>query len=143
MAATDIGARDVPPVPADDLDDLFDYDVGDVFRDVDTNMDIPAMRKPLEKADGKENVADLGIDEEVKVTKKRAPVPKLDENRSAPWMSNEGLECLFEHRLLSQAGIPKLRRITKERLNFKGKGHEVRSHRTVYLQWLMGHLAVF
>lgn len=82
MAATDIGARDVPPVPADDLDDLFNYDVGDVFRDVDTNMDIPARRKPLEKADGKENAADLGIDEEVKVTKKRAPVPKLDENRS-------------------------------------------------------------
>ena len=28
-------------------------------------------------------------------------------------------------RLLSQAGIPKLRRITKERLKLKGKGHEV------------------
>lgn len=27
-------------------------------------------------------------------------------------------------RLLSQAGIPKLRRISKERLRFKGKGHE-------------------
>ena len=143
MAATDIGARNVPPVPADDLDDLFDYDVGDVFRDVDTNIDIPARQKPLEKADGKENAAGLGIDEEIKVTKKRAPMPKLDENRSAPWMSNQSLECLLEHRLLSQAGIPKLRRITKERLKFKGKGHEVRFHRTVCLQWLMGHLAVF
>ena len=29
------------------------------------------------------------------------------------------------HRLLSPAGIPKLRRIAKERLKFKGKGHAV------------------
>lgn len=29
------------------------------------------------------------------------------------------------HRLLSPAGIPKLRRVAKERLKFKGKGHEV------------------
>ncbi|KAF6235029.1 hypothetical protein HO173_006656 [Letharia columbiana] len=78
MATTDVAARNVPPV--DDLDDsLFDYDVGDVFRDVDTNMDVPAAR-----ADEKENGAGLGIDEEIKVTKKRAPVPKLDENRFAP-----------------------------------------------------------
>ena len=28
-------------------------------------------------------------------------------------------------RLLSANGIPKLRRITKDRLKFKGKGHEV------------------
>ncbi|KAF9740177.1 hypothetical protein PMIN04_001801 [Paraphaeosphaeria minitans] len=49
----------------------------------------------------------LGIDEEIKVAKKRDPIPKLDDNR-----------------LLSDPGIPKLRRITKERLKFKGKGHE-------------------
>ena len=83
MAATNVGARNVPPV--DDLDDsLFDYDVGDVFRDVDTHMDVPAVQKPAARADGKENGAGLGIDEEIKVTKKRAPVPKLDENRFAP-----------------------------------------------------------
>ena len=81
MAATDIGARNVPP--ADDLDDLFDYDIGDVFRDVDINMDVSARQKPVEKAYGGENGAGLGIDEEIKVTRKRAPVPKLDENRSA------------------------------------------------------------
>ena len=34
-------------------------------------------------------------------------------------------------RLLSQAGIPKLRRITRERFNFKGKGFEVR-----FLVWM-------
>jgi len=37
-------------------------------------------------------------------------------------------ECSVEDRLLSPAGIPKLRRITKERLRFKGKGHEVDCH---------------
>ena len=83
MAATDIGARNVSTAHADDLDDLFDYDVGDVFRDVDTNMDIPTREKTIARTEGKENGAGLGIDEEIKVTKKRAPVPKLDENRSA------------------------------------------------------------
>lgn len=82
MASTDVGVRDVPPV--DDMDDsLFDYDIGDVFRDVDTNMDVPAVQKPAARVDGKKNGAGLGIDEEIKVTKKRAPVPKLDENRFA------------------------------------------------------------
>ena len=80
MAAIDIGARNVPPV-ADSLDDLFDYDVSDVFRDVDTNMEVPTSQKPVVNADGKENTAGLGIDEQIKVVKKRAPVVKLDENR--------------------------------------------------------------
>ena len=83
MAPTDVGVRNVPPI--DDLDDsLFDYDVDDVFRDVDTNMDVLAVPKPAVAADGKENGAGLGIDEEIKVAKKRSPVPKLDENRFAP-----------------------------------------------------------
>ena len=78
MAATDLGALNVSPI--DDVDDsLFDYDVGDVFRDVDTNMDVPAVR-----AERKEDGAGLGIDEEIKVIKKRAAIPKLDENRFAP-----------------------------------------------------------
>ncbi|EPE35388.1 hypothetical protein GLAREA_11087 [Glarea lozoyensis ATCC 20868] len=52
--------------------------------------------------------AGLGIDEEVEVTRKpRAPRVKLD-----------------EHRLLSAAGIPKLRKRAKDHLKFKGKGHE-------------------
>jgi hypothetical protein len=51
----------------------------------------------------------LGIDEEIIITKKRIPIPKLDDNR-----------------LLSDPGIPRLQRISKERLRFKGKGHEVR-----------------
>ena len=80
MAATDVGARNVPPI--DDLDDsLFNYDVGDLFRDVETNMDVPATQKPVARANEMENGVGLGIDEEIKVTKKRAPVPKLDLDR--------------------------------------------------------------
>lgn len=103
------------PVPRDELDDLFDYNVtlDDVFRDVDTNMHAPTAPRataiPSRTKKDSHKVDSLGIDEEVKVQRKRTPIPKLDEER-----------------LLSQAGIPKLRRITKERLRFKGKGHEVR-----------------
>ncbi|KAA6412821.1 MAG: replication fork protection component swi3 [Lasallia pustulata] len=97
------------PPPRDDLDDLFDYDVdlGDVFGDVDTNMDVPVKQTSSPRAGVKEKSTGLGIDEEIKIAKKRRPVVKLD-----------------EHRLLSQAGIPKLRRLARERLKFKGKGHE-------------------
>lgn len=85
MAAVEIGARSV--APADGLEGLFDYDVGDVFRDVNTNMDVPSQPKAAARADENEIDTGLGIDEEIKVTKKRAPVPKLDENRSALVMS--------------------------------------------------------
>ena len=85
MVATDVGTRKVPSVQ--DMDDtLFDYDIGDVFRDVDTNMDVPAVQKPAARVEGNENGTGLGIDEEIRVVKKRSPVPKLDENRFA---SNE------------------------------------------------------
>ncbi|KAL8800343.1 MAG: hypothetical protein Q9182_005237 [Xanthomendoza sp. 2 TL-2023] len=114
--------------PADDLDNLFDYHVNldDVFRDVDVNMDIPAGKQsaqPTPRDDGRE----LGIDEEVKITKKRQPVPKLDEDRWDPFQVRawDGTADWAGYRLLSQAGIPKLRRIAKERLVFKGKGHEL------------------
>ncbi|MCJ1405190.1 chromosome segregation in meiosis- protein [Xylographa trunciseda] len=94
-----------PPPAGDDLDDLFNYDVetDDVFRDYNPAMDAPVRTT----SPARPKATDLGIDEEIQVAKQRRPVAKLDENR-----------------LLSQAGIPKLRRITKERLKFKGKGHE-------------------
>ena len=83
MATTDVVRRNVPPV--DDMDDdLFDYDVGDAFNDIDTNMDVPAVQQPATRIGGKEDGASLGIDEEIKVTKKRVPIPKLDVNRFAP-----------------------------------------------------------
>jgi replication fork protection complex subunit Csm3/Swi3 len=50
----------------------------------------------------------LGVDEEIIITKQRQPAPKLDDQR-----------------LLSDPGIPRLRKISKDRLRFKGKGHEV------------------
>jgi len=122
MATT---AANPPAAPAarDELDDLFDYNVtlDDVFRDVDTNMHAPTAPKPTtipSRSKPSQKVDSLGIDEEVKVQRKRAPIAKLDEER-----------------LLSQAGIPKLRRITKERLRFKGKGHEVRPLRFWGILW--------
>ena len=94
----------------DALDELLDYNAGmdDILREVDN--DIPSLSS--ERRPGRSNASEaediLGIDEEIQITRKPRINVKLDENR-----------------LLSQAGIPKLRRISKKRLRFKGKGHEV------------------
>ncbi|KAF2167905.1 hypothetical protein M409DRAFT_53854 [Zasmidium cellare ATCC 36951] len=86
----------------DELDRLLDYDnaVEDFMRDIpignnDQNNQTTAEQPAVDD------------DQEVQVKKKRKPVPKLDENR-----------------LLSDQGIPRLRKITKTRLKFRGKGHE-------------------
>ncbi|KAG8530064.1 uncharacterized protein KY384_005546 [Bacidia gigantensis] len=106
MAAVDVGVRNAPPIN-DDLDNLFNYEVdNELLRDVDTNMDVTPKGQAKAKQQNSSGGI-LGLDEEIKVTKKRAPIAKLDEAR-----------------LLSQAGIPKLRRTARERLRFKGKGHE-------------------
>lgn len=60
------------------LNDLFDYDVGleDIFpgtKDTDNANSKPQTGDPSSLG--------LGLDEEVKVTKKRQPVAKLDDNR--------------------------------------------------------------
>ncbi|KAF1986973.1 Swi3-domain-containing protein [Aulographum hederae CBS 113979] len=94
----------------DDFDALFDFDVDmddDAFQNPNgakagTSRQDPASRR---HEDGSET--GLGIDEEVKIAKARKPVAKLDETR-----------------LLTPAGIPKLRRIAKTRVKFRGKGHE-------------------
>lgn len=67
-------------MPGDALDHLLDHpsEERDVFRDVDTNMDVSARRKIPTAID---SAFGLGIDEEVKISKKRKPVAKLDENR--------------------------------------------------------------
>jgi len=106
------------PQATDDLDDLFN------FLDADNNASDPpnlpqnsttttntATAPNQRRLDGDDPLGlglGLGIDEEVKIRKPRAPIAKLDENK-----------------LLSEKGIPRLRRITKERLRFKGKGYEV------------------
>ncbi|KAI9373992.1 replication fork protection component Swi3-domain-containing protein [Aspergillus egyptiacus] len=89
------------------VDDLFDYDVGldGILQEINTNS--TSSNGPKQSAPLDNSGVVLGLDEEVKVTKKRQPVAKLDENR-----------------LLSQSGIPKLRRSVKKNLRFKGKGHE-------------------
>ncbi|KAJ5480981.1 Chromosome segregation in meiosis protein 3 [Penicillium diatomitis] len=88
------------------IDDLFDYDVGldDIFKDRPDTTTTASGSKPTTNDP---TSLGLGLDEEVKVTKQRRPNPKLDEAR-----------------LLSQPGIPKLRRTAKQKLRFKGKGYE-------------------
>lgn len=99
------------PLPTDDeLDDILNGIVEG--RDASDNDDI-AQSGTDHKASGTLGTGGdgLGIDEEIVVTKKRIPIPKLDEQR-----------------LSSEAGIPRLQRISKDRLRFKGKGHEVSNY---------------
>ncbi|KAM3428536.1 hypothetical protein MY4824_008752 [Beauveria thailandica] len=85
----------------DNHDDLDNYNVGDLSDDPFVTP------SPTSKSKRKSNDAGLGIDEEVDVQKRaRAPTVKLDEDR-----------------LLSDAGIPKLRK-RAHGLKLKGKGHE-------------------
>lgn len=89
MAAVDVGSRNAPPAPTDDLDDLFDYDVpNDIFEDVEQDMEAPVKPAKGPFGSGSGSAGGLGLDEEVKVTKKRAPIPKLDEERcgSMRWL---------------------------------------------------------
>ncbi|KAK7917759.1 hypothetical protein PG985_011367 [Apiospora marii] len=92
------------PTVEDDLDNFDVDDFADPFADSgDENAKGKADTNPKKRKDA----SGLGIEEEVNVAKKqRVPNVKLD----AP-------------RLLSDKGIPKLRRKARE-LKFKGKGHE-------------------
>ncbi|RDW62264.1 hypothetical protein BP6252_11697 [Coleophoma cylindrospora] len=99
-----------PTAGGDEFDDLFDYDVDgedDPFSN-NYNSSTGPLPKPADAENARKGGDDLGLDEEIEVTKKpRVPRVKLD-----------------EHRLLSDAGIPKLRKKAKAHLKFKGKGHE-------------------
>lgn len=113
MASSRPLPTDGPTAGGDEINDLFDYmgedDPDDPFGNNYVNPE-PQKRKDEKAAKEKGSAAGLGIDEEIEVTRKpRAPRVKLDENR-----------------LLSAAGIPKLRKKAKNHLKFKGKGHEVR-----------------
>ncbi|RYP77492.1 hypothetical protein DL771_001065 [Monosporascus sp. 5C6A] len=92
-----------PPPPSNDIDD---YDVDDdIF--AESGGDESAAARKNGQSKKRKGAASLGIDEEVAVAKKmRAPMVKLDGNR-----------------LLSEKGIPRLRRKARD-LKFKGKGHE-------------------
>jgi replication fork protection complex subunit Csm3/Swi3 len=105
----------------DTVTSLLNYDVSDneddPFREIDTTLREPANKGNVTKrkapgTDNKENTDILGLDEEVKIAKKRKPIAKLDEAK-----------------LLSQPGIPKLRALARSnsiasKLRLKGKGHE-------------------
>jgi replication fork protection complex subunit Csm3/Swi3 len=105
----------------DTVTNLLNYGISDddddPFREIDTTLHEPnngpqGTKRKAAGSGGQENADTLGLDEEVKITKKRKPVAKLDEAR-----------------LLSQPGIPKLRALARSRsigskLRLKGKGHE-------------------
>ncbi len=91
--------RAVTPT-AEEIDNLFNYDdaVDDFLKDLPINNDNHGAGN---------TTPPKNIDDEITIKKKRKPVPKLDEAL-----------------LLSDKGLPKLRKITKSRVKFRGKGHE-------------------
>lgn len=113
--------REPNAAPADDVGDLFDYDVPSLDEILSK---APAQTTTSFQKPSSGDNSGLGLDEEVKVTKTRAPVAKLDENR---YLTHPTVYAYSanQSRLLSQPGIPKLRRAAKSKLRFKGKGHEV------------------
>lgn len=76
-------APGIPTPPTGVVDDLFDYDVDmqEVFRNANVAIDVSTL-EPRGLLNSKNADPGLGIDEEIKVTKKRQPIPKLDDNRS-------------------------------------------------------------
>ncbi|OAG41632.1 hypothetical protein AYO21_04096 [Fonsecaea monophora] len=106
------------PLTAATVDSLLNLDNSDYE---DGFNDRPPRRgrddEPMSSPNSKRKAIDpldatLGLDEEVKITKKRKPISKLDEAR-----------------LLSAPGIPKLRTDARsgkfsKKLRLKGKGHE-------------------
>jgi hypothetical protein len=91
-----------------------DDDLDEILKDITNPETIVQSTEDLTQPKYRNNkksdsAGALGVDEEIVVTKKRQPAPKLDDQR-----------------LLSDPGIPRLRKISKDRLRFKGKGHEVR-----------------
>lgn len=62
-----------------EVDDLFDYDVG--LDEVLKSIPVESNQNAIKEAGTNGTAPVLGLDEEVKVTKQRAPVAKLDEAR--------------------------------------------------------------
>ncbi|CRG91491.1 Chromosome segregation in meiosis protein 3 [Talaromyces islandicus] len=90
--------------------DLFDYDAGldEILSGLPTVAPLNDAANASKDADATDSATPvLGLDADLKAKKQRVPTAKLDESR-----------------LLSQNGIPKLRKNAKTKLKFKGKGHE-------------------
>ena len=110
-------AGEKPPRRQDDLDNY----------NVDDDSDDPFKTPPPESTAQKRKATDaLNVDQELDLTKKsRAPRVKLDEDRCVSYCHIISfLNVNLLSRLLSNAGIPELRRRAKQ-LKLKGKGHEV------------------
>ncbi|PVI06161.1 Swi3-domain-containing protein [Periconia macrospinosa] len=107
MAAMDPSNDDIPA--DDELDAILNGTLNgeDIFdtSNIDAQLQAQPSQPPVSKKVPGDDV--LGLEEEIKVTKKKLPIPKLNN------------ELLFSDR-----GIPKLRKISKDRLKLKGKGHE-------------------
>jgi replication fork protection complex subunit Csm3/Swi3 len=79
----------------DEFDDLFDYDVGGEDDPFSDNYKVPSKKPAVSETASKgKNVAGLGIDEEVEITRKpRPPQVKLDEDRYVSVFLSKGLLC--------------------------------------------------
>jgi replication fork protection complex subunit Csm3/Swi3 len=85
------------PSETDALDEIFDYDANiddilDAVNDRDSNTNPHRHTAGLEDSTSSRADQALGIDEEIKVTKARKPIAKLDETRqvSRPGCDNPG-----------------------------------------------------
>ena len=74
--------QSIPP-DGDELDDLFNYDAAmdNAFNSLDTNKTVTARQESSNHPNVNGEKEGLGIDEEIKIVKKRQPVAKLDEPR--------------------------------------------------------------
>ena len=79
------------PITQNTVSDLLNYDASDdddPFKDIDQTLRVRDDKSTLSprtakrKADHDKENDILGLDEEVKITKKRKPIAKLDETRS-------------------------------------------------------------
>jgi replication fork protection complex subunit Csm3/Swi3 len=85
MASATPAAYDIPS--GDELDDILNgiIDGEDVFDTSNIRPQSGAQENTTSAAN-----ASLGIDEEIKVVKKRQPIPKLDEDRSVKTPGKQG-----------------------------------------------------
>ncbi len=83
ISAPQPAARSSAAAGPDEFDDLFNYDAGldEAFRNAENALTAPVVSEKNRKAGKTGTGAGLGIDEEIKVTRQRKPIAKLDETR--------------------------------------------------------------
>jgi replication fork protection complex subunit Csm3/Swi3 len=90
------------PTTKNTVSDLLNYDVSDdddPFQDIDEALRVRDDKPTLSPRAAKRKVDDdkendvLGLDEEVKITKKRKPIAKLDETRSVSLLIHSNIYC--------------------------------------------------